>query len=78
MCMAPPTAGHLLSPGKWHTFKVHRKASGAVSGHRETQVCMEEDTAVMLDSFAVSLPSRIKIPFKKESFQDNILRKQPS
>ena len=42
------------------------KASGAVSGRGESHVCQEEVTAVTVTSFAVSLPSRIKIPLKKK------------
>ena len=45
---------------------MHMKASGAVSGRGESHVCQEEVTAVTVTSFAVSLPSRIKIPLKKK------------
>lgn len=45
---------------------MYMKASGAVSGRRESHVCQEEVTAVTVTSFAVSLPRRIKIPLKKK------------
>ena len=53
-------------PGKRYISQMHMKASGAVSGRGESHVCQEEVTAVTVTSFAVSLPSRIKIPLRKK------------
>lgn len=35
--VVPPSAWHLLTLAQGYTFRVPRKASGAFSGHRETQ-----------------------------------------
>lgn len=75
--MAPPTACHLPSLGQLHTLKVQRKASGAFSGHGETQSMLGGGHSYNMTSFAIFLLSRIKIPFIKESFPESIFRNQP-